>query len=101
MMGLTEKSYNFDCRVEPVCSIAERHIGRSLQNPYYFIASSTATATATVAPTIGLLPIPIRPIISTYQAHFVVLIGGCGIAETLIKQGIIMYITFPLVTSMM
>ena len=32
---------------------------------YYFIASSTATATATVAPTIGLLPMPIRPIIST------------------------------------
>ena len=28
-------------------------------------ASSTATATATVAPTIGLLPIPIKPIIST------------------------------------
>ena len=32
---------------------------------YLFIASSIATATATVAPTIGLLPIPIRPIIST------------------------------------
>jgi hypothetical protein len=32
---------------------------------YFFIASSTATATATVAPTIGLLPIPIKPIIST------------------------------------
>ena len=31
----------------------------------YFIASSTATATATDAPTIGLLPIPINPIIST------------------------------------
>ncbi len=32
---------------------------------HYFIASSTATATATEAPTIGLLPIPISPIIST------------------------------------
>ena len=32
---------------------------------YYFKASETATATATVAPTIGLLPIPINPIIST------------------------------------
>ena len=32
---------------------------------YFFIASSTATATATVAPTIGLLPIPKKPIIST------------------------------------
>ena len=31
----------------------------------YLEASSTATAQATVAPTIGLLPIPIRPIIST------------------------------------
>ncbi len=32
---------------------------------YYLEASSTATAHATVAPTIGLLPMPIRPIIST------------------------------------
>lgn len=33
---------------------------------FYFVkASCTATATATVAPTIGLLPMPIRPIIST------------------------------------
>ena len=32
---------------------------------YALKASSTATATATVAPTMGLLPIPIRPIIST------------------------------------
>ena len=34
-------------------------------NYAFFCASSTATATATVAPTIGLLPMPIRPIIST------------------------------------
>ena len=33
---------------------------------YFFAASSTATAQATVIPTIGLLPAPIRPIISTY-----------------------------------
>ena len=32
---------------------------------YLRSAPSTATATATVAPTIGLLPIPIIPIIST------------------------------------
>ncbi len=32
---------------------------------YYLDASSTATATATVAPTMGLLPMPMRPIIST------------------------------------
>ena len=31
----------------------------------YFSASSTATAQATVAPTMGLLPMPIKPIIST------------------------------------
>ena len=31
----------------------------------YLLLSSIATATATVAPTIGLLPIPISPIIST------------------------------------
>lgn len=31
----------------------------------YLAASSMATATATVAPTMGLLPMPIRPIIST------------------------------------
>ena len=32
---------------------------------FYFMASSTATATATVAPTMGLLPMPRKPIIST------------------------------------
>ena len=32
---------------------------------YLFMASSMATATETVAPTMGLLPMPIRPIIST------------------------------------
>ena len=31
----------------------------------YFIASAVATATATVAPTMGLLPMPRKPIIST------------------------------------
>ena len=33
---------------------------------YFFKASSTATAQATVIPTMGLLPAPIRPIISTH-----------------------------------
>ncbi len=32
---------------------------------YSYFANETATAQATVAPTIGLLPIPIKPIIST------------------------------------
>ena len=35
-------------------------------NYLFLYASSIATATATVAPTMGLLPIPIRPIISTW-----------------------------------
>ena len=35
------------------------------QNFPFFAASSTATATATVIPTIGLFPAPISPIIST------------------------------------
>ena len=33
--------------------------------PSYFLLSATATATATVAPTMGLLPMPKKPIIST------------------------------------
>ena len=36
-----------------------------LRRQDYFIACSTATATATVAPTIGLLPMPRKPISST------------------------------------
>ena len=32
----------------------------------YFMASSPATATETVAPTMGLLPMPRKPIISTW-----------------------------------
>jgi hypothetical protein len=36
-----------------------------LDSNYAFMACSTATATATDAPTIGLLPMPIKPIIST------------------------------------
>ena len=48
----------------------EKPIGFSLcfygyVSNYFFIASSTETATATVAPTIGLFPIPRNPIIST------------------------------------
>ena len=37
----------------------------SLKNTDYFLLSATATATATVAPTMGLLPMPRKPIIST------------------------------------
>ena len=38
---------------------------KSDRNPSYLQASSIATATATVIPTMGLLPAPIKPIIST------------------------------------
>ncbi len=45
--------------------------GISPQKPYavsnYLLASSIATATATVIPTMGLLPAPISPIISTLE----------------------------------
>jgi len=44
---------------------APRQATSSQGGAYFDIASSTATATATVAPTIGLLPMPINPIIST------------------------------------
>ena len=37
-----------------------------MQQNYLLSASLTATAQATVIPTIGLLPAPIRPIISTH-----------------------------------
>lgn len=36
------------------------------EGPAYFLLSDTATATATVAPTMGLLPMPRKPIISTW-----------------------------------
>ena len=47
-----------------------RHVApTSVQKPLYIkdylLASSIATATATVIPTMGLLPAPMRPIIST------------------------------------
>ena len=38
--------------------------------PSYFWLSATATATATVAPTMGLLPMPRKPIISTEETAF-------------------------------
>ena len=38
--------------------------------PSYFRLSATATATATVAPTMGLLPMPRKPIISTEETAF-------------------------------
>ena len=48
------------------CYLLTQIIYRCLCKQYYFVKPScTATAQATEAPTIGLFPIPIRPIIST------------------------------------
>ena len=41
-------------------------VQKSLYIKDYLLASSIATATATVIPTMGLLPAPIKPIISTH-----------------------------------
>ena len=41
-----------------------------LEDISYFKDSATATATATVAPTMGLLPMPRKPIISTEETAF-------------------------------
>ena len=52
-----------------ICSIFSNglvyEVMKNRINPYLFSASLTATAQATVIPTIGLLPAPIRPIIAT------------------------------------
>ena len=46
-------------------SVLEPLKGKTGGFPSYFRLSATATATATVAPTMGLLPMPRKPIIST------------------------------------
>ena len=43
------------------------HETKEAKKNYFVRASSTATAHATVQPTIGLLPIPMSPIISTHS----------------------------------
>ena len=60
---ITLSSFNFLTKYRG--DILGHPLYRVLYITYLFIASSIATATATVAPTIGLLPIPISPIIST------------------------------------
>jgi len=54
-----------------ICSIFSNglvYVGfKNRINPYLLSASLTATAHATVIPTMGLLPAPIRPIISTHS----------------------------------
>ncbi len=49
------------CPDEADRGVCDVYVKREL----YFMASSMATATETVAPTMGLLPMPMRPIIST------------------------------------
>ncbi len=57
-MRQSEKLPCPSCSDRGVCNV---YVKREL----YFMASSMATATETVAPTMGLLPMPMRPIIST------------------------------------
>jgi hypothetical protein len=52
-------------RLPNQCSEVLKNQVKTLILRDYLDASSTATATATVAPTMGLLPIPISPIISS------------------------------------
>ena len=51
------------CQKSPYCFIVSGFF-------VYFLLSATATATATVAPTMGLLPMPRKPIISTEETAF-------------------------------
>ena len=54
-----------------------------IRKNYFFWDSSTATATETVIPTMGLLPAPRKPIISTSKSTF----GGfCIGAQQVLKQ---------------
>ena len=56
---------------------------KSRDFPYFFRDSSTATATETVIPTMGLLPAPRKPIISTSNPP----VGGFGpAAQELLEQ---------------
>ena len=60
--------------ITPPTRFVKKRVGVLLKSPDfakclgfpYFLLSATATATATVAPTMGLLPMPRKPIISTW-----------------------------------
>ena len=58
---------HFGLFVKPAAkkSLRGERAGLYLTNRYLLMPSCTATATATVAPTMGLLPMPMSPIIST------------------------------------
>ena len=59
---------SLELSIDPCNHHGNRGLGIFMKkkNPFrYFAASSIDTATATLAPTIGLLPIPRKPIIST------------------------------------
>lgn len=54
------------CFIQTLMAVSQKFLKRiTNQNLPCSAASATETAVETVAPTIGLLPIPIRPIIST------------------------------------
>ena len=56
-------SHFLRCSVAEVFSVSQQ--SGCTDSSFYFRLSATATATATVAPTMGLLPMPRKPIIST------------------------------------
>ena len=60
---IANKGKNSKCHSFPCGNVFRKSI--PADTVYLVIAWATATATSTDAPTIGLLPIPIRPIIST------------------------------------
>ena len=61
LTSLVQKMYGFSHKKAPEsCQELSK-----IKYLIYFIASFTATAQATVAPTMGLLPMPRKPIIST------------------------------------
>ena len=63
-IGLGNNNRAFRCTTHQKALFAKSPDFMRIYIPY-FSASYAATAQATVAPTIGLLPIPIKPIIST------------------------------------
>ena len=64
-VGISRRqSRHFNLAKQEFQSLKVNFIANNL-HANYLLASSIATATATVIPTMGLLPAPMRPIIST------------------------------------
>ncbi len=60
-----QKRHSDECLLCYWCYLLRKQSIVALRTIYFVKPSCTATAQATLAPTIGLLPIPIKPIIST------------------------------------